>query len=113
MLVNLEQVTIAAVNGYAAGWLDTALAATLRIAVEEAGILVSRGRFGVPLSPASTALVVAHVGPAVAKEIIIGCRRYKAAELLPLGMVNQVVKKEELHATVRAGRAWQTRIPTR
>ena len=103
VLVNLEQVTIAAVNGYAAGggW-TLALGCDLRIAVEEAEFWFPEVDLGVPLSPASTALVVAHVGPAVAKEIIIGCRRYKAAELLPLGMVNQVVKKEELQAAVRA-----------
>ena len=103
VLVNLEQATIAAVNGYAAGggW-TLALGCDFRIAVEEAEFWFPEVDLGVPLSPASTSLVVAHVGPMVAKEIIIGCRRYKAAELLPLGMVNQVVKKEELHATVRA-----------
>jgi enoyl-CoA hydratase len=38
----------------------------------------------------------------VAKEIIIGCRRYKATELLPLGLLHQVVKKEALLPTARA-----------
>jgi enoyl-CoA hydratase len=79
-LVNLEQVTIAAVNGYAAGggW-TLALGCDFRIAVEEAEFWFPEVDLGVPLSPASTALVVAYVGPTVAKEIIIGCRRYKAA----------------------------------
>ncbi|MBI3248168.1 MAG: enoyl-CoA hydratase/isomerase family protein [Deltaproteobacteria bacterium] len=102
-LVNLEQVTIAAVNGYAAGggW-TLALGCDFRIAVEEAEFWFPEVDLGVPLSPASTALVVAHVGPTVAKEIIIGCRRYKAAELLSLGLVNQVVKKEELASVARS-----------
>jgi len=102
VLVNLEQVTIAAVNGYAAGggW-TLALGCDFRIAVEEAEFWFPEVDLGVPLSPASTALVVAHVGPTVAKEIIIGCRRYKAAELAPLGLVNQVVKKDQLMSTVR------------
>jgi enoyl-CoA hydratase/carnithine racemase len=56
---------------------------------------------GVPLSPDSTALLAAHVGPSLAKEIIITCRRFKAEELLPLGLVNRVVKREELYPTVR------------
>ncbi|MGE0826668.1 MAG: enoyl-CoA hydratase/isomerase family protein [Candidatus Binatia bacterium] len=101
-LVNLEQVTIAAVNGYAAGggWA-LALACDLRIAVEEAEFWFPEVDLGVPLSPTSTALVLAHVGPALAKEIIIGCRRFKAAELLPLGMLNRVIKKEELMPTAR------------
>lgn len=102
-LVNLEQVTVAAVNGYAAGggW-TLALGCDFRIAVEEAEFWFPEVDLGVPLSPASTALVVAHVGPTVAKEIIIGCRRYKAAELLTLGLVNQVVKREALLPTARA-----------
>ena len=101
-LVNLEQVTIAAVNGYAAGggW-SLALACDLRIAIEEAEFWFPEVDLGVPLSPASTSLVLAHVGPALAKEIIIGCRRFKAAELLTLGMLNRVVKKSELLPTVR------------
>jgi enoyl-CoA hydratase len=102
VLANLEQVTIAAVNGYAigGGW-TLALGCDFRIAVEEAEFWFPEVDLGVPLSPASTALVVAHVGPSLAKEIIIGCRRFKAAELLPLGMLNRVVKKEALHPTVR------------
>ena len=101
-LVNLEQVTIAAINGYAAGggW-SLALGCDLRIAVEEAEFWFPEVDLGVPLSPASTSLLAAHVGPALAKEIIITCRRFKAAELLPLGILNRVVKKAELMPTVR------------
>jgi enoyl-CoA hydratase len=101
-LINLEQVTIAAVNGYAAGggWA-LALACDLRVAVEEAEFWFPEVDLGVPLSPASTALVLAHVGPTLAKEIIIGCRRYKAAELLPMGMLNRIVKKADLMPTVQ------------
>jgi len=102
VLVHLEQVTIAAINGYAigGGW-SLALGCDLRIAVEGAEFWFPEVDLGVPLSPASTALLTAHVGPALAKEIIITCRHFKAEELLPLGLVNRVVKKEELHSTVR------------
>jgi enoyl-CoA hydratase len=101
-LVNLEQVTIAAINGYAVGggW-SLALGCDLRIAVEEAEFWFPEVDLGVPLSPASTSLLAAHVGPALAKEIIITCRRFKAAELLPLGILNRVVKKADLMPTVR------------
>src|SRR5262249_38677793 len=96
-LVDLEPVTIAAINGYAAGggW-SLALACDFRIAVEQAEFWFPEVDLGVPLSPQSTALLAAHVGPSLAKEIIITCRRFKAADLLPLGLVNRVVKKEEL-----------------
>ena len=102
VLVNLEQVTVAAINGYAigGGW-SLALGCDLRIAVEGAEFWFPEVDLGVPLSPDSTALLTAHVGPALAKEIIITCRHFKAEELLPLGLVNRVVKKAELTATVR------------
>lgn len=102
-LVNLEQVTIAAINGYAAGggW-SLALGCDLRIAVEEAEFWFPEVDLGVPLSPASTSLLAAHVGPALAKEIIITCRRFKAAELLPLGILNRIVKKADLMPAARA-----------
>jgi enoyl-CoA hydratase len=101
-LVHLEQVTIAAINGYAAGggW-SLALGCDLRIAVEEAEFWFPEVDLGVPLSPASTSLLAAHVGPALAKEIIITCRRFKAAELLPLGILNRVVKKADLMPAAR------------
>jgi enoyl-CoA hydratase len=102
VLANLEQVTIAAINGYAigGGW-SLALGCDLRIAVEGAEFWFPEIDLGVPLSPDSTALLAAHIGPSLAKEIIITCRHFKAEELLPLGLVNRVVKKAELTATVR------------
>jgi len=102
VLAKLEQVTIAAINGYAigGGW-SLALGCDLRIAVEGAEFWFPEVDLGVPLSPESTALLAAHVGPSLAKEIIIICRHFKAEELLPLGLVNRVVKKEELYPTVR------------
>ncbi len=102
VLANLEQVTIAAINGYAigGGW-SLALGCDLRIAAEGAEFWFPEVDLGVPLSPDSTALLTAHIGPALAKEIIITCRHFKAEELLPLGLVNRIVKKEALTATVR------------
>jgi enoyl-CoA hydratase/carnithine racemase len=101
-LVHLEQVTIAAINGYAvgAGW-DLALACDLRIAVEEAEFWFPEVDLGVPLSPEATALLLEHVPPAVAKEMILGCARYRAEELLRFGLVNRVVPKSGFAAAVR------------
>ena len=101
-LVHLEPITIAAVNGYAVGggWA-LVLGCDFRIAVEGAHFWFPEVDLGVPLSPATTALLTAHVGPSLAKEIIITCRRYTAEELLPLGLLNQIVKKEAVSPTVR------------
>ena len=100
-LVHLEPITIAAVNGYAVGggWA-LALGCDFRIAVEEAQFWFPEVDLGVPLSPDSTALLTAHVGPTMAKEIIITCRRYMAEELVPLGLLNRVVKKDALTTAV-------------
>ena len=102
LLANLEVVTIAAVNGYAigGGW-GIALGCDIRVAAAGAQFWFPEVDLGVSLSPEATALLAAQSGPAVAKEIIITCRRYTAEELLPMGLVNRVVKKEELYPAVR------------
>ena len=101
-LVHLEPITIAAVNGYAVGggWA-LVLGCDFRIAVEGARFWFPEVDLGVPLSPDTTALLAAHVGPSLAKEIIITCRRYTAEELVPLGLLNKTVKKEALSPTVQ------------
>ncbi|MBI3302122.1 MAG: enoyl-CoA hydratase/isomerase family protein [Deltaproteobacteria bacterium] len=97
LLANLEQITIAAINGFAigGGWA-IALACDFRLAVEGAEFWFPEVDLGVPLSPESSALLTALVGPSLAKEIIITCRHYKAEELLPLGLVNHVVPAKDL-----------------
>jgi enoyl-CoA hydratase len=101
VLVNLEPITIAAINGYAVGggWA-LVLGCDFKIAVEEAQFWFPEVDLGVPLSASSTALLAAHVGPTRAKEIIITCGRYTAAELLSMGLLNRVVKRDELQAAV-------------
>jgi enoyl-CoA hydratase len=101
VLVNLEPITIAAINGYAVGggWA-LVLGCDFKLAVEEAQFWFPEVDLGVPLSAGSTALLAAHVGPTRAKEIIITCRRYTAAELLGMGLLNRVVRKDQLHPAV-------------
>ena len=103
MFASMEPVVIAAINGYAigGGW-SLALACDFRIAVEEAEFWFPEVDLGVPLSPASTALLVANVGPNRAKDIILNCRHLKADEALQLGLVNQVVPQAELLPTAYA-----------
>ena len=81
LLENLEQTTIAMINGHAVGggWGLT-LACDFRIAAAEAQLWIPEVDLGVPLGVASTTRFVRLVGPARAKEIIMDCRRYTAAE---------------------------------
>jgi enoyl-CoA hydratase/carnithine racemase len=102
MLEQLEQTTIAAVNGHAigGGWGLT-LACDFRIAAAEAEFWIPEVDLGVPLGVASTTRFVRLVGPARAKEIIMTCRRYTAAEVQALGLVHRVVPGADLVKATR------------
>lgn len=103
LLEGLEQATIAAVNGHAVGggWGLT-LACDFRWAAAEAQLWIPEVDLGVPLGVASTTRFVRLVGPARAKEIIMECRRYTAAEAHTLGLVHRVVPGARLMDDVRA-----------
>jgi enoyl-CoA hydratase/carnithine racemase len=94
---NLEQVSIAAINGYAigGGW-GLALACDFRIAVPGAQFWLPEVDLGVPLSIGSTSRLVSMVGAARAKEIILTCDRYTAEDLCSWGMINRLVAPERL-----------------
>lgn len=101
LLENLEQATICMINGHAVGggWGLT-LACDFRFASDEAQLWIPEVDLGVPLGVASTTRFVRLVGPARAKEIIMSCRRYSAAEAQAIGLVHQVKPKAELLAAV-------------
>jgi enoyl-CoA hydratase/carnithine racemase len=101
LLESLEQATIAMINGHAVGggWGLT-LACDFRIAASEAQFWIPEVDLGVPLGVASTTRFVRMVGPARAKEIIMECRRYSAAEAHALGLLTRMVPRAELEETV-------------
>jgi enoyl-CoA hydratase/carnithine racemase len=100
-LESLEQPTIAMINGHAVGggW-GLALACDFRITAATAEFWIPEVDLGVPLGVASTARFIRLVGPARAKEIIMQCRRYPAAEAQALGLVTRVVPGAELRKAV-------------
>ncbi len=97
VLANLDAVTIGAINGYAVGggW-SFALAFDFCLAVEDAEFWVPEVDMEVPYRGAPAKVLAARLGPWRAKEAILMCRHYKAAELLALGVINRVVKPNEL-----------------
>ena len=101
MLEGLEQITIARINGHAVGggWGLT-LACDFRWAAAEAEMWIPEVDLGVPLGVASTTRFVRLVGPAIAKEIILECRRYTAQEAAALGLVHRVVPGDLLAKAV-------------
>jgi enoyl-CoA hydratase/carnithine racemase len=97
VLAHLEQITIGAINGYAVGggW-SFVLALDFAIAVEGAEFWVPEVDLDVPYRGAPAAVLAATIGPWRAKEAILMCRHYKAEELLAMGAINRVVKRDEL-----------------
>jgi enoyl-CoA hydratase/3-hydroxyacyl-CoA dehydrogenase len=102
LLENLEQATIAMINGHAiGGGFGLTLACDFRWAAAEATLGIPEVDLGVPLGVASTTRFVRLVGPARAKEIIMEGRRYTAAEAEAMGLVHRVVPGDRLAAAVR------------
>ena len=97
----LDCMTIAAVNGYAVGggWA-LATAFDFIVAVEHAEFWVPEVELGVAFTGGPALVMAARLGPWRAKDAMIRCRHFKAQELYELGMVNQVVKGEELRPMV-------------
>ena len=90
------------INGHAiGGGVGLTLACDFRWAAAEAELWIPEVDLGVPLGVASTTRLVRLVGPARAKEIIIECRRYGAAEAQALGLVHRVVPAAGLEKAVR------------
>jgi enoyl-CoA hydratase/carnithine racemase len=89
------------INGHAVGggWGLT-LACDFRWAAAEAEMWIPEVDLGVPLGVASTTRFVRLVGPAVAKEIILECRRYTAPDAAALGLVHRVVPGDLLAKAV-------------
>src|SRR5229473_1737054 len=91
----------AELNGHAVGggW-GLALACDFRIAAAEAQFWIPEVDLGVPLGVGTTTRFVRMVGPARAKEIIMGCARYSAADAQAWGLVHRVVPGAGLAAAV-------------
>ena len=102
LLENLEQATIAMINGHAiGGGFGLTLACDFRFASANAELWIPEVDLGVPLGVASTTRFVRLVGPARAKEIIMEGRRYTASEAHAMGLVHRVVPAGQLPAAVQ------------
>ena len=97
LLTHMEIPTVAAINGFAVGggWF-IALTCDLRIAADTAEFWMPEVDLGSPGPRAPEQWLTAHVGAARAKEIIFTCRHFKADELYQWGLLNRVVKKDQL-----------------
>ena len=99
----LDQITIAAVNGFAVGGgVSLAMACDFRIAAAGARMWIPEVRFGVPYMWGSITRLINLVGLAKAKELVMTCDEVSAEEALAIGLVSRVVEPRRLEEEVRA-----------
>ncbi len=97
LLVEMDKVTIAAVNGACAGaGLALACAADIRIASDTAAFVTAFVNVGVSGDFGGTWGLSRAVGPGVARELYLTSRRLRAEDALRLGLVSEVVSSAEL-----------------
>jgi enoyl-CoA hydratase/carnithine racemase len=93
----LDQITIAAMNGFAVGGgLSLAMACDFRLAAAGARMWIPEVRLGVPYMWGSITRLINLVGMAKAKELVMTCDELTAEEALAVGLVNQVVPLDKL-----------------
>jgi enoyl-CoA hydratase/carnithine racemase len=98
-IADLPCLTIAALNGTVAGGaFGMVLACDLRIAVPEAKFFYPVMKLGFLPQPSDPGRLVALVGPARAKLILMAGAKLGAAEALAAGLVDEVVSGDALMA---------------
>jgi enoyl-CoA hydratase/carnithine racemase len=93
---------IAAVNGICqAGGLLIAMMADIAVASDRATFRVPELLRGIPDATYAAALP-AHVGIAVARDLLLSARRFDAAEAQRIGLISRVVAHDDLRSAARA-----------
>jgi len=102
-LESLDQVTIAAVHGFAVGGaVVLALCCDLRIAGESTWFSIPEVELGIPLSWNALPRLSREVGPARALELTIACERFSAGQASEYGMLSRVAPDGEESNAARA-----------
>ncbi|CAN5892272.1 enoyl-CoA hydratase [soil metagenome] len=99
----IRKPTIAMMNGSAyGGGLEIAIACDFRIIVEGAELGLTEVRLGIMPGAGGTQRLPRLIGEAHAKEMIMLGRRVSSQRALEIGLVNQVVPREQLVPAVEA-----------
>jgi len=100
---DLKLPTIALMNGSAyGGGLELAMACDFRILVEGAEVGLTEVRLGIMPGAGGTQRLPRLIGEARAKELIMLGRRISAARAYEIGLVHQVVPRDQLRAAGEA-----------
>jgi len=96
-LTHAAKPTIAMIRGYCiGGGLAVALSCDMRIATEGSRFAIPAAKLGIGYRVSSLQPLVALVGPAFAKEILITARQFDSAEAAAMGLINRAVGEGEL-----------------
>jgi enoyl-CoA hydratase/carnithine racemase len=99
----IKQPTICMMNGSAyGGGLELAMACDFRVLVEGAEVGLTEVRLGIMPGAGGTQRMPRLVGEARAKELIMLGRRISAARAAEIGLVHQVVARDQLRGAVDA-----------
>ena len=97
----MTAITIAKIHGWCVGGgLVLAAACDLRVAASDARFSIPEIDLGIPLAWGGIPRLVAEIGPAATKDLVITCRPFGAEEALRLGLLNRVVAASELDRTI-------------
>ncbi len=119
-MTHMDVISIAAVNGYAVGggW-SIAMGFDHNIAAEGAQFWLPEVEIGRPFRGLANVTLTQRLGPALAREAMILCRRFTAEELLSYRVINQVCPLEQLADETRTiaesylQMPWKAAIATR
>jgi len=101
-LEGLDQITIAAVHGFAVGGaVVLALCCDLRVAGESAWFSIPEVELGIPLSWNALPRLAREVGHARALELTVTCERFSSQQAHQYGLVTHLVADGEELATAR------------
>ena len=119
-MVHMDVISIAAVNGHAVGggW-SIATGFDHIIAAEGAQFWLPEVEIGMPFRGLANINLTQRLGPVLAKEAMILCRRFTAEELVQYRVINQVCPSDQLEVeTTRVADAylampWRAALNTR
>ncbi|MFN3804892.1 MAG: enoyl-CoA hydratase/isomerase family protein [Pyrobaculum sp.] len=101
MLEELPVATVAELKGYVlGGGLELAMSCDIRIASEDAELGLPEVRLGMVPASGGLTRVVKALGPLKARYYLLLGKRIKAGDALALGLVDEVVSRQELRGRV-------------
>ena len=102
MLYKLDKPLIAMIQGYCiGGGLAVALNADVRFATPDSTFGIPAAKLGLGYGFGGVKALSDLVGPSCAKDILFSARFLDAEEALRIGLINKIVSRDELEATVR------------